>query len=254
MGLHVETLGYGPDLVLLHGWGMHGGVWEPVVDALAESFHLHILDLPGMGHGETVTPYSLHSLADAVATVVPVGAALCGWSLGGQVALRLALDHPKQLGHLILVGTTPRFINGDDWSSGIEAEVFRQFAEQVKDDYRGTLSRFLALQAHGGDAPKETIRRLRESFFRCKAPSADVLQSGLEILLATDLRQEIGKLNVPALIIHGDNDKLAPVDAGHWLAQHLPLAQGEICQGASHAPFLSHPAWFVEKIRGFLGG
>lgn len=254
MSLHVETVGQGPDLVLLHGWGMHGGVWEPVVDVLTEFYRLHVVDLPGLGHSPAVIPYTLESLVDAVARAIPARTAVCGWSLGGQVALRWALDKPEQIERLILVGTTPRFVSGDDWCSGIEAEVFQQFADQVQGDYRGTLSRFLALQAHGGDASKETIRRLRESFFRREAPEAQVLQSGLEILLNTDLRSELAKLVTPALVLHGDYDKLAPVAAGRWLAQQLPLARAEICEGAAHAPFLSHPAWFVEKMRDFLGG
>jgi pimeloyl-[acyl-carrier protein] methyl ester esterase len=254
MSLYVETLGQGPGLVLLHGWGMHGGVWEPVVDALAESHCLYIVDLPGLGFSPTITPYTLESLVKAVSQTVPARTAVCGWSLGGQVALKWALDNPGQVERLILVGTTPRFVSGDDWPFGIEAEVLQQFADQVRDDYRGALSRFLSLQAHGGDTPKKTIRRLRESFFRREVPAAGVLQSGLELLLDTDLRPELSKLAVPALVLHGDYDMLVPVAAGRWLAQQLPSARAEIREGASHAPFLSHPAWFVEKMRSFLGG
>jgi pimeloyl-[acyl-carrier protein] methyl ester esterase len=250
--LYVDTLGQGPDLVLLHGWGMHGGVWEPVMHALAESFRLHIVDLPGLGNSASVEPYTLKNLAQTVSRVVPAKAAVCGWSLGGQVALRWALDNPGS--RLVLVDTTPRFVSGDDWTLGIKAEVFRQFAQQVQQDYRGTLSRFLALQAHGGDASKPVIRRLRERFFERGEPQAGVLQAGLDILLETDLRAQIGNLTNPTLVMHGDYDKLAPVAAGRWLAQQIPSARLEICQGASHAPFLSHPSWFVEVMKDFLGG
>jgi len=147
MSLHLETVGQGPDLVLLHGWGMHGGVWGPVVEALADSFRLHLLDLPGLGHSGSITPYTLDSLVGAVAEIAPACAAVCGWSLGGQVALRWALTRPQQIEKLVLVGTTPCFVSGADWDAGIDAEVFRQFAAQVQQDYRATLSRFLALQA-----------------------------------------------------------------------------------------------------------
>jgi pimeloyl-[acyl-carrier protein] methyl ester esterase len=80
------------------------------------------------------------------------------------------------------------------------------------------------------------------------------LQAGLDILLETDLRAQIGNLTNPTLVMHGDYDKLAPVAAGRWLAQQIPSARLEICQGASHAPFLSHPSWFVEVMKDFLGG
>ncbi len=254
MSLHIETVGQGPDLVMIHGWGMHGGVWGPVLESLASSFRLHLVDLPGLGHSPTVTPYTLQALSQAVARAVPQPAAVCGWSLGGQVAMRWALDAPEQVTRLVLVGTTPKFISGNDWSAGIDADVFRQFADQVRQDYRGTLSRFLALQAHGGDASKETIRRLREQFFLRGEAATDDLQAGLDILLQTDLRAEIGRLAMPALVLHGDYDRLAPVDAGVWLAEQLPAATLRVCRGASHAPFLSHPAWFVEQMKEALGG
>jgi pimeloyl-[acyl-carrier protein] methyl ester esterase len=254
MSLHIETLGQGPDLVMIHGWGMHGGVWGPVLEPLAAAFRLHLVDLPGLGHSQSITPYTLEKLSAAVAQSVPDTVAVCGWSLGGQVALRWALDKPEQVNNLVLVGATPKFVNAGNWNSGIEAEIFRQFAAQVRQDYRGTLSKFLALQAHGGDASKETIRRLREQFFHRGEPAPEDLQSGLEVLLQTDLREEIGLLNTPTLILHGDYDKLAPVAAAHWLLEHLPDAHLHVCKGASHAPFLSHPAWFVGRVKEFLVG
>lgn len=254
MSLYIQTLGQGPDLVMIHGWGMHGGVWGPVLESLATSFRLHLVDLPGLGHSQSITPYTLKNLSATIAQAMPDAIAVCGWSLGGQVALRWALDKPDQVSKLVLVGATPKFINAPDWFCGIEAEIFQQFATQVQQDYRGTLSKFLALQAHGGEASKETIRRLREQFFQRGEPTAESLQSGLEILLQTDMREEIGSINTPTLILHGDYDKLAPLEAGQWLAKHLPVAQLCVCKGASHAPFLSHPAWFAERIKEFSGG
>ena len=48
--LHVEVRGSGPDLVLLHGWALHGGMWGPWLDHLATHRRLHVIDLPGHGH------------------------------------------------------------------------------------------------------------------------------------------------------------------------------------------------------------
>ena len=254
MSLHVETLGQGPDLVLLHGWGMHGGVWAPVAQQLAASFRLHIVDLPGLGHSTAVAPYTLENLAAAVERIAPAGATVCGWSLGGQVALRWAMRQSQNMARLVLVGSTPRFVSGGDWEFGVVEDVFREFAAQVRQDYRGTLSRFLALQAHGGDAAKDTVRQLRAHFFERGEPAPHTLQAGLDVLLVTDLRAELNAVKVPTLVLHGDYDKLAPVEAGRWLAQHLPCAQLQVCKQASHAPFLSHPAWFVDALQEFCHG
>lgn len=254
MSLYIQPVGQGPDLVLLHGWGMHGGVWEPVVSQLAAQFRLHIVDLPGLGHSMPIEPYALDALAQAVAQVVPGKTAVCGWSFGGLIAMHWALANPEQVSQLVLVGATPRFVSGDGWDCGIEPQVFRQFADQMRQDYRGTLSRFLALQAHGGDAAKDSIRQLREHFFERGEPQADILQAGLDILLGTDLREQMQQLKMPTLVLHGDYDKLAPVATAHWLGGHLPSAHVEICKRASHAPFLSHPSWFVAAIKDFVHG
>jgi pimeloyl-[acyl-carrier protein] methyl ester esterase len=74
----------------------------------------------------------------------------------------------------------------------------------------------------------------------------------LRVLLETDLRSEIENLRRPALLIHGDRDTLAPVQAAHWLAQQLPFGRLRVMAGASHAPFLSHPEQFIAALIEFL--
>jgi pimeloyl-[acyl-carrier protein] methyl ester esterase len=250
MRLHIEVLGQGPDLVLIHGWGMHGGVWQSVVVPLAEHYRLHLVDLPGMGLSPTCNPYDLQALADTVRSAFPVGAHLCGWSLGGAVATRIALDAPDEVASLTLVGSTPRFVNAQDWTYGIAREVFETFAEQVTANYAQTMDKFLGLQAFGGEATRHQIRELKERFAARPAPVPDVLQSALKILLETDLRQACVALNVPLRIIHGDRDMLAPVSAARWMAETLPQANLITIPGASHAPFISHPGAFVAAMTG----
>ncbi len=252
MTLHIETAGDGPDLVLLHGWGMHGGVWAGMRDLLAAHFRVHVIDLPGMGWSAPVAPYTLPALSAHIAAGVPAGSTVIGWSLGGQVAMRIALDQPSRIARLVLVGATPRFVNGDGWEAGMAAEVFIQFAAQVGADYQETLSRFLGLQAFGGEAPRTLLRELRERFFERPAPDGEVLQQALRILLETDLRAELPLLQTPTLVIHGNRDTLAPCAAGKWLASHLPRAQLKLIPGASHAPFLSHPDTFVSAVTAFV--
>ncbi len=252
MSLHVETTGQGPDLALLHGWGMHGGVWRNVCDVLAARFRLHLIDLPGMGYSEPCEPYTLEHLACEVAACLPEQVVLGGWSLGGEVAMRLALDFPRSVRCLILIGSTPCFVNTADWQYGVAPEVFGEFAAQVAADYHPSMGRFLGLQAFGGESSRAQMRELREQFASRPEPSPQALQQALDILLETDLRDQVTHLDLPVQIIHGSRDTLAPVAAAHWMAAHLPQATLNVIPGASHAPFLSHPTAFVEAISGFL--
>jgi len=252
MKLHVNSAGAGDDLVLLHGWGMHGGVWADVRDELAGQFRVHAVDLPGHGHSPSCQPYTLARIAELLAEAFPMPVTVCGWSLGGQVAMQWALQQTGQVRRLVLVGTTPRFVSGADWQFGVADEVFREFADQVAKNYHDTMKRFISLQAHGGDSTREQIRRLRDRFFEVGAPAPEVLQDGLRILLETDLRPHVAGLRQPLLLVHGTHDMLAPATAAQWMAAQLPLARLEMIAGASHAPFLSHPAVFVRAIRNFM--
>ena len=130
--------------------------------------------------------------------------------------------------------------------------MFRQFASQVAQDYQSTLIKFLTLQCMGADNARGTVKQLRESFAARPVPTMESLQRTLRILLENDLRAEIGDLQTPTLLIHGDRDRLAPVEAARWLAQHLPAGSLRVIAGAAHAPFLSHPASFTEALLQFL--
>ena len=160
--LHVDIRGAGPDLVLLHGWALHGGMWGPWVDELAQRARLHLVDLPGHGRSRWSTgAATLRDLARAVSPHVPQGAAVLGWSLGGMVALELARSRPGDLAALVLIATTPCFLARDDWPAGMKPGVLDGFAAGLARDYRRSLSNFLALQTWGDENASQALRSLR---------------------------------------------------------------------------------------------
>lgn len=252
MSVHVEVVGDGPDLAMIHGWGMHGGVWDGVRDALALRFRLHIVDLPGYGASPAFDACTLEHLARAVSTALPEKAYVCGWSLGGRVALEMALLFPGQVERLVLTSTTPCFTARQGWVCAVPREVLRAFAAALETDYEGTLKRFLALQARGDAEVKAVLKRLREILFTRGRPDVQTLRAGLNILLESDLRDRVATIKAPALLLHGDRDMLTPVGAAHWLAERMPSARLSVLPGAAHAPFLSHPVEFTEIMMGFL--
>jgi pimeloyl-[acyl-carrier protein] methyl ester esterase len=170
----------GPDVVLLHGWALHGGMWGPWLEPLAERARLHFIDLPG--HGRSPWPEgvaSLRDLAQAVSPHVPAGAAVLGWSLGGMVALELARTRPGDLAALVLVATTPCFLARDDWPSGMNPGVLDGFAAGLGGDYRRTISNFLALQTWGDEHATQALRSLRASLDDHGEPDPRALAAGL---------------------------------------------------------------------------
>jgi pimeloyl-[acyl-carrier protein] methyl ester esterase len=251
--LHVEIRGSGPDLVLLHGWALHGGVWGPWLDGLARQARLHVVDLPG--HGRSGWPagvQDLAGLARAVFTMVPSGAAVLGWSLGGMVALELARQHPRHLRALVLVATTPKFLAGPDWEHGLRPDVLDEFSAGLAGDYRRTVQNFLALQTRGDEHALETLRALRALLASHGEPDPAALATGLRILREADLRDSLSRLTLPTLVVAGEHDRLTPPEAGQALVSALPAARFRLVERSGHAPFLSHPAEVLAEVAGFL--
>lgn len=253
MTLYCETTGAGPDVVLLHGWGLHGGIFAATAAALAGDFRVHRPDLPGHGRSPWQPPFSnLDELAGAVASILPEACTLLGWSLGGQAALRLAADGHPSVRRLVLVSTTPRFVRGPGWEHGLEPAVVDEFARSLREDFRQVVQRFLMLQARGDDQQRALVRRLRSQVFDHGEPVPDALAAGLDVLAGADLRAALGRVGVPTLVLSGTHDRLTLPAAARCLADGIPGARVELVGGASHAPFLSHPGVFHRALTDFL--
>ena len=238
--LYVDVVGNGPALVLLHGWAMHGGIFAPLVERLRDRHTLYIVDLPGHGNSRDCdVPLQLQSCVDAVAAVVPA-APWCGWSLGGLIALHAAATRPARVPALAMLCASPRFVRGDDWKYGVSAEIFRDFAAGLRSDYRGTLDRFVALEAFGSEHAKEEIRTLRDGLFERCEPAASVLAEGLELLETSDLRDALPGLQVPSLWLAGRRDRLVDPRAMRDAAELAPGSTLHVVEHAGHAPFLTH--------------
>jgi pimeloyl-[acyl-carrier protein] methyl ester esterase len=286
MSLHVEVTGSGAPLVMLHGWGMHGGVWTDTVRKLETDFQVHNVDLPGHGFrgkrcvgrvkGEEgrvpsplpplplagegnpspfslpPSPFTLDSIVEKLNIQFPHPVTVLGWSLGGIIAQHWAALEPEKVRRLILVNSTPCFAAREDWAFGMPLETLAQFAAELEKDHAATLRRFLALQVRGSEGERELLVALREKLFSRGEPHLDALRGGLAILCDADLRGTLLQITQPTLVIAGGRDRLTPPEASHYLAQSLQNARVVVIDGAAHAPFLSHPEIFVEHVKSFL--
>ena len=249
--VYVETLGEGPDLVLLHGWAMHSGIWQSVRSQLAQHFCLHLVDLPG--HGASPTPWihgpdSLKNMTEMIADSLPERSIICGWSLGGQIAMKLSLDTPERINKLILISTTPSFIQRKDWIWAMEEAILESFIANLNRDCISTLNRFFTLQMQGEINTLLLLRRLRKYISKEGVPDWDGLQIGMKTLLTTDLRRNIKNINHPVTLLHGKNDAIVPPDAAKWLHNNLQNSKLIMFSDCGHIPFLSHEDQFLSSI------
>jgi pimeloyl-[acyl-carrier protein] methyl ester esterase len=247
--MHIETRGSGPDLVMLHGWAMHGGIFAPFADALAPHFRLHLVDLPGHGFSRddsgSLDPVDCaRRIADATPRAIWLG-----WSLGGLVALRAALEHPDHIRGLVLIASSPRFVVGEDWPQGVASNVFKEFAAGLARDYRATIERFLALEALGSDQTRVELRDMKAHVFERGEPARAALEQGLRLLDTVDLRSEMARLTTPSLWIAGRRDRLIKPAAMQWAAAQSRGRYVECNSG--HAPFLAHAKSLANAITAF---
>ena len=250
--MFIETRGTGPALVLIHGWAMHGGIFAPLVERLQSRFCLHLVDLPGHGRSrDDGGELALETVAERIVAEVP-RALWLGWSLGGLVALQAAQRHADAVRGLVMLCASPRFVRADDWPQGMDASVFENFASDLAGDYRGTLDRFLMLEAQGSDHARAELRLLREQLFVHGEPPAQALCAGLDILKNSDLRAELSLLSMPSLWVAGRRDRLVSPAAMRAAAESAPSARYVEIQGGGHAPFLTHADEVVAALDAFV--
>lgn len=224
-------------LVLLHGWGSHAGVWADVIAGLDLGQTVTAPDFPGEGSAAC----TIEEVVDELAAHAPERCVLAGWSLGGQLALLWARRHPQQVVRVVLIASTPRFVNAPDWAHGMAADTLAGFATELAADPAVTLRRFLLL-ATRGDAQARAVARRLEAVLDAR-PLADntVLARALDWLRDTDLRALLPDIRQGVLVLHGDRDRITPPAAGEYLAAHLPQARLVMLPGAAHVPFISDP-------------
>ncbi len=245
--MHIQTLGQGPDIALIHGWAMHGGIFHELTARLAESCRVHVVDLPGHGSSrDDITGLDLHDTALRLCHLLPPSIWI-GWSLGGLVAMRAAIEYPQAVRGIGLICASPRFVVGDDWKRGVALTVFEQFGTDLLQDYRGTLERFLALEVHGDEHAIACLRELRARLFERGEPARAALEQGLKILEYTDLRDQLSRITCPNLWIAGSRDRLVPAAAMEWSSQAARGSFHRVAR-AGHAPFITHREEVVEQL------
>lgn len=251
--LHTQQQGnpQGKPLVLLHGWGMHSGIWQTLIPELEAKYCITLIDLPGLGLSANCLPkpYALEAVIRLLAEVAPESALWLGWSLGGIMTMAFAQRYPERVSGLITLGSSPCFVERRDWSFGMEEALYGQFERDLQDSAGKTVQRFNLLQVKGSPIARADLRLLKQIVAEVN-PTSEGLIASLS-LLREDYRDLYRNAQVSSLHLLCELDTLAPAAMAEVLAQLQPAAQVEQLAGFSHVGFLSEPTPLADKIRAF---
>lgn len=219
-------------VVLLHGFGGTRRSWDLVAGRLdAERYRPLAVDLRGHGRSRAQRPITFAACAADVAAAAPERFTLCGYSLGGRIALHVALAHPERVERLILVAST----------AGIEDAALRSERRAADLALAGEIEgatieafaeRWMQQPLFAG-TPPEAARHWRSDLLRNEpAALADVLR-GVGSGAMAPLWDRLGRLGMPAVVVAGERDGRY-VAIGRRLAEALPAARLLVVPGAGH--------------------
>jgi len=252
VSLYLEQKGDGTPLVLIHGWGLHGGLWGNLPDMLAEHFRVVLVDLPGHGYSDKLPELTVETMVQSVIgelNQVLDGAVILGWSMGAFVAFELARRFPDTFNRLVWVAGTPSFIKRPGWSTGMEPQTLEQFAHGLEKDYRATLKRFISLNG-GMGTDRTLLKTMQQQAFDRGQVDAASLDQGLRVLRDSDIRSDLAQSTMPMLLVQGSQDRLVHPGTVDAISGLRPVV-ARIIDGAGHAPFLSDPAPVMQAIQDF---
>lgn len=237
-------------LLALHGWGMNASVWNSVESYLPDGMPLIGVDLPGYGGNEVLLGMTIESTVHWLARQFNGKCHLLGWSMGGLVAQAFCHHYPDRVKSITLVASTPCFIQHPGWECALDASVLEQFSEQLKENQKATIRRFIALQFMGESGTAKVQKQLRESVMS-QALALETLDLGLTWLMQCDYRKQLETLPAQHWIL-GGLDRLIPRSLGLEITRRVPHAKVTYFDDCGHAPFLTQPERFTEKLLEFI--
>ena len=229
-----------PTILLLHGLGMAHRMWTPQFEALAQDFHVLAPDLPGLARSAGLGPFSLSGAAASVAELIGarggMPATVCGLSLGGLVALQMALAEPQVVARLILSAAQAR---PPAALMGFQQLLFAVMPEKM------------LLEGLASDIPTRDEALLSAAREDARQTGKRGMRQAMRAAGRANFRPALSQISKPTLVVCGSQD-WANLPAARELARGIAGAELRVIAGAGHVWNMEKPAAFTELVRGFV--
>jgi pimeloyl-ACP methyl ester carboxylesterase len=256
MVLYHDVAGEGDTVVLLHAGLGDSRMWHGQWGAFSARYRTVRCDLRGWGRSP-IEPGRFSNAADVLALCEELGvdrAGFVGISMGGRVALELAVARPGLVSALVLVGAS---LPGHEWSGPVRAVQDEEEAALERGDIDAAIDANLRLWLAGlhrsvDDVDPAARELVADMLRQAIANWLPVVDSVEEESLVSDLGARLGEIACPALILVGDADPTDIHDIAQRLREEIPDARFATLPAAAHLPQLERPAEFNELVLGFL--
>jgi non-heme chloroperoxidase len=260
--LYYEDHGSGKPVVLIHGWPLSGASWEKQVAALLAGGH-RVITYDRRGFGRSSQPsigYEYDTFAEDLNKLLTTldlrDVTLVGFSMGGgEVARYLGAHGADRVRKAVFISSvSPFLLKTADNPAGVDGTVFDGIKQAITADRLAFLSEFLRnfynVDVLGGKLISEQV--VQQSWNVAAGASA---KGSLDCVTAwyTDFRKDLPKIDVPALVVHGDADRIVPIAAsGELTAKAVKGARKVVIQGGPHGLTWTHADQVNKELLAFL--
>jgi pimeloyl-ACP methyl ester carboxylesterase len=228
MGVYLERYGRGEKILFLHGAGGSMASWY-FQKRLQTVCEVLLVDLPGHGRSGGEGLRSIEGYAESVRTVIMEngleGCYVAGHSMGGAIAISLALASPELLAGLVLVGT------------GARLKVFPKILEGILNDKEETVRAIMGF-AFSKKAPADLVER---GYAEMMASPKEVIHGDFSACSVVDLMEGVKSIDLPTLVIAGADDGLTPVKYAEYLNREIRGSRLAVIRDAGHMVMLEQP-------------
>jgi 2-succinyl-6-hydroxy-2,4-cyclohexadiene-1-carboxylate synthase len=227
-----------PTLVLLHGFTHTGASWDPVRSELGERYRALAPDIRGHGSRSGSEPVTLPAVSDDIGALAPARFTLCGYSMGGRLALHLALALPARVERLLLIGASPGIADPAEREARCRAD--ERLANEIEGStIKGFSARWEATPVLAGQ-PAAVLAAVRADRLRSTPAGLASALRGLGTGALPSLWDRLPELSMPVSLIVGERDQRF-VAIAREMAGVIPSCRVELVPGVGHAAHLEAP-------------
>jgi pimeloyl-ACP methyl ester carboxylesterase len=256
-----DTGGDGRPVVLIHGWPLSSASWSEQTSALKEAGHRVVAyDRRGFGDSDPGEGYGYDLLAGDLDNVLTdldlTDVTLVGFSMGGGEVARYVSKYGTDRVHSVVFAAAvpPYLMKGEDNPDGpLEEDAFQEMRGGLEKDRDAFFEDFTTAFFSAGDDLKVSDEQRQEALTLCRASDQDAALGCMDAWATTDFREDLEKVSVPTLVIHGDSDGTVPFE-GSGKRTHEAIEGSELVlvEGAPHGLNVSHAEEFNKALISFL--